>query len=380
MKVKKFASVYILVDNLNVGGIQRLSMDESYWLKANNFKNSILVLGESTQETTIINIDSNYFKMNKIEIIYLGKSKATQFYNMVKTFRETSKNTIVVSHSAGGTPLIFLSRIFTFKKIKVFLWIHQAITLSGRSQAHKRLFYSLFASKLFFGARHFQEEWIDFVKRSFWKFLYFKRGHFDRIGVYLPRVFWSGHDEVHFCENLPLVSHVIFASRMSGWKGFEKFREICSNLIGENIHSIVMRIGSKEDHFSSPEANDFEHSALNVSPSVIYTNSSLVHFYPTNYGEKVRYPQSIGLNVLEFLALGVPSLISQESFLTFPELQDSLLIYIVDWESLSDVKISFEKAKSLETKDRMKEAERLSAAVSIERHMNRIVEEFARDM
>lgn len=52
----------------------------------------------------------------------------------------------------------------------------------------------------------------------------------------------------------------------------------------------------------------------------------------------------------------------------------------MDWESLSDVKIAFEKAKSLEAQDRMKEAKQLSTAVSIERHMNRIVEEFARDM
>lgn len=380
MKVKKLASIYILVDNLNVGGIQRLSMDESYWLKAKDFESSILVLGESSQETTIIDIDGNYFDMNKIHIIYLGKSKATQFSNLIKTFRKSSKNTVVVSHSAGGTPLIFLSRIFTLKKIKVFLWIHQAITLSERVQAHKRVFYSLFAKKLFFGARHFQEEWFDFVKTSIWKYFYFKRGHFDRIGVFLPRVIWSGHEQVDFCKNSLLIAHIIFASRMSSWKGYEKFREICSNLIGEKIHSIVMRIGPKENHFSIPEDNDFEHSALNISPSMIYTNRSEVHFYPTNYGEKVRYPQSIGLNVLEFLALGVPSLISQESFLTFPELQDSPLIYVVDWESLSDVKIAFEKAKSLEAQDRMKEAKQLSTAVSIERHMNRIVEEFARDM
>ena len=103
MKVKRLASIYILVDNLNVGGIQRLSMDESYWLKEKDFKNSILVLGESSQETTIIDIDGYYFNMNKIEIIYLGKSKATQFSNLIKTFRKTSKNTVVVSHSAGGT-------------------------------------------------------------------------------------------------------------------------------------------------------------------------------------------------------------------------------------------------------------------------------------
>ena len=140
-----------------------------------------------------------------------------------------------------------------------------------------------------------------------------------------------------------------------------------------------MRIGPKENYFSISEDNDLEHSALNISPSMIYTNRSEVHFYPTNYGEKVRYPQSIGLNVLEFLALGVPSLISQESFLTFPELQDSPLIYVVDWESLSDVKIAFEKAKALDVQERMKEAKHLFSAISIEKHMNTIVEEFVRD-
>lgn len=380
MKEKKVPSIFILVDSLNVGGIERLSLDESYWLKAANINSSVLVLGIHKQSTTIMDVDDVYFTENKINIVYLGKNKLTQLRSLVKLFKKTSKKSIVVSHSAGGIGLIFLSKILTFKKIRAFLWIHQAITLSKRAQANKRIFYSLFAEKIFFGARHFQIEWTRYISRSIWKVFYYKKSHFDRIGVFLPRVNWEKHEKVHFCDNHPQVSHIIFASRMTSWKGFEKFQDICDSLLNREIHSIVMRVNSGEISNKSNKVDEFEHTAVNLSPSNIHTNNRLVHFYPTNYGNKVRYPQSIGLNVLEFLALGIPSLISQESFLTFPELKNSPLIQVVDWDSLSDVKVAFEKAKSLNVQERMKEAKHLFSAISIEKHMNTIVEEFGRDI
>ena len=379
MKDKKVSAIFILVDSLNVGGIERLSLDESYWLKAENINSSVLVLGIPKQSTTIMDIDDIYFTENKINIVYLGKNKLTQLWSLVKLFKKTSKESIVVSHSAGGIGLIFFSNIFTFKKIKAFLWIHQAITLSQRAQANKRIFYSLFAEKIFFGARHFQIEWSSYISRSIWKVFYYKKSHFDRIGVFLPRVTWKKHEQVHFCDNRPQVCHIIFASRMTSWKGFEKFQSICESLLDCEIHSIVMRVNLEEISNKSNKVNVFEHSAVNLSPSNIHTNNRLVHFYPTNYGNNVRYPQSIGLNVLEFLALGIPSLISQESFLTFPELQNSPLIQVVDWDSLSDIKVAFEKAKALDVQERMKEAKHLFSAISIEKHMNTIVEEFVRD-
>jgi hypothetical protein len=46
---------------------------------------------------------------------------------------------------------------------------------------------------------------------------------------------------------------------------------------------------------------------------------------------------SIGLNVLEFLVLGVPSLISKEDFLTFPELRNCELLKTSDWNDLEEI-------------------------------------------
>jgi hypothetical protein len=55
-------------------------------------------------------------------------------------------------------------------------------------------------------------------------------------------------------------------------------------------------------------------------PSFLSEISTPIHLYPTNYGSKTRYPQSIGLNVIEFAALGIPSLVSKEVVTTYPEL------------------------------------------------------------
>ena len=80
--------------------------------------------------------------------------------------------------------------------------------------------------------------------------------------------------------------------------------------------------------------------------------------------------------MLEFIALGIPNLISQESFLTFPELRNSPLVQVVNWESLRDVEIAFEKAKSLDAEERWKEAKSLLGAISIDNHMDTILKEF----
>ena len=103
--------------------------------------------------------------------------------------------------------------------------------------------------------------------------------------------------------------------------------------------------------------------------------NNLIHIYPTDYGSQTTYPQSIGLNVLEFLALGIPSVISEESFKTFPELKNCLLIETCDWTDVSQFKTKVHKLETLSSFDRISSSLSVRDAISIEHHAKVIISE-----
>jgi hypothetical protein len=77
--------------------------------------------------------------------------------------------------------------------------------------------------------------------------------------------------------------------------------------------------------------------------------------------------------VLEFLLLGIPSVISEESFETFPELKNSILIEVCNWNDISQVRYKTDKLASLSLYERRTAALSLHKAISIEFHGNMIL-------
>ena len=99
-----------------------------------------------------------------------------------------------------------------------------------------------------------------------------------------------------------------------------------------------------------------------------------MHLYPTNYGDGILYPQSIGMNVLELLAVGVPSVISPEGFLSWPELEYSILIKTFDWQNTGALE-EVVSDLSLISRDHIRsEVERLLPVISISSHVDCIIE------
>ena len=114
------------------------------------------------------------------------------------------------------------------------------------------------------------------------------------------------------------------------------------------------------------------HLIICRSPNYLSNLRNAVHVYPTHYGSKVKNPQSIGLNVMEFALLGIPSLVSSEVISTYPDILDSILVESVDWldDDLVDQKIRY--LANLTATDRGIAAQRMRTICSIQKHIDTI--------
>jgi hypothetical protein len=249
------------------------------------------------------------------------------------------------------------------------------MTLSDAKQKMKRFVYSLFANEIAFSSNQFLLDWnVELDRSKFHWVFYKKKMQFDRMGVYLPRLEWGKLNGKEVCESR--VPHLIFMSRISTWKGSKDFTEICDRNLNQNLHAIAFVSPSSRKELFDPTEFSSETAhvlyARGLTNTLIDPNS--VHIYPSNYGPKVRFPQSIGMNVLEMIACGIPSLISEEGFESWPELRDSLLVQVVNWDSTIEVDKAITSALNLSIEERRKATEKLLKTISIEQHVDRIVE------
>jgi glycosyltransferase involved in cell wall biosynthesis len=193
------------------------------------------------------------------------------------------------------------------------------------------------------------------------------------MGVYLPRLSSSDFEKKQLCKTD--VPHLIFLSRVTSWKGFEKFKSLTVQYSSPNIHTLAMTASNyRKDIFDPDEFNtDQSHVIFNSSVTSLQLNVGSVHLYPSDYGPNIKHPQSIGMNVLEMISQGIPSLISKEGFESWPELQETELVKVVDWNNTEEVLSTIESSRKLSSQRRREEFEKLSEAISIENHCRRLV-------
>jgi len=361
--------VVFIVDNLRIGGIQRLVLDESYQFIEWGFKVSIISLSPPLQGDQIINVDRNYPLINKIKIFYFRPNKFHQIFSFAKLLKKNKSQDIFISHSTTGAFLIRISSLIVFKKIKIILFIHQFLSLSKSIQAFKRVFYSFFCDHLFFSSKQFLVNWEQLVNRNIiLKLLSCKKTKFVRMGVYLPRLKYSyPKNYLRFEEYSP---SLVYLSRLTEWKGFNKYLEICNSNLGLKINCIIFAA-----QINLIDTSKLLNSDLR-SVQVLYETGAAefrvpygsVHIYPTHYGRLIDNPQSIGMNVLEMIAQGVPSIISTENFESWPELQQSILVRAVDWKDSTKLSEELEKCLKISAKSAQLESKKLSSAIEISNH------------
>ena len=369
-----------IVENMRIGGIQRLVLDECYSLIQLGYKASIISLSPQLMGDSILEVDSEFPLVQKISITYLESKKLFQLKHFYKLIRSNPRGKLITSHSASAVPLLRIASIVQRKRINITLYIHQLMTLSDTKQKLKRFVYSLFANEIAFSSNQFLLDWnVQLSQSNFhWAFQN-KKMEFDRMGVYLPRLEWGMQNGKEVCDSR--VPHLIFMSRISTWKGSQNFTEICNRNLNQKLHAIAFVSPSNRKELFDPI--EFSSATAHVLYARGLTNTSInpysIHIYPSNYGPKVRFPQSIGMNVLEMIACGIPSLISEEGFESWPELRDSPLVQVVNWGSEIAVDKAITNALNLSIEERKIATEKLLKTIAIEPHTNRIVERSKRD-
>ncbi len=140
------------------------------------------------------------------------------------------------------------------------------------------------------------------------------------------------------------------------------------------MHTLAMTASNYRKDILNPDEFNTEnsHVVFNSSVTSLQLNLGSVHLYPSDYGPNIKYPQSIGMNVLEMISQGIPSLISKEGFESWPELKESLLVKVVDWKNSDEVLRLVEASRRLSMQVRNSEFEKLSEVISIENHCRRL--------
>ena len=93
------------------------------------------------------------------------------------------------------------------------------------------------------------------------------------------------------------------------------------------------------DNESSEKLSDNIHLYLGKKPACFKYSDNSIHIYPTAYGDSDKFPQSIGMNLLEFIALGVPGMISNEGFESWPQIKGNSIVQVCNWDNETEKKL-----------------------------------------
>ena len=367
--------VFLVLDNLRVGGVQRLALDEAYSLAKRGIQVRIYFLENAIDEDDIRKIDSKYLTQYRATIEFISIKSGT-FKQIARIRVEIARFRpfLIVSHSAKGILLCRIAEEFSLvkEKSKIVGFIHQLITLSDSLQKFKRLLFFRFADELRASSKQFVLE-IEKVRRRnpLWRVINNSRIEFDRMGIDLDRIkFDQGNVTYSGISELPTL---IFLSRVVGWKGFQRFLDI-SNMWGNKARKFLLTTPLYRNTEEVKKLTESKNSyvAINKGIAQFSFGPKSVHIYPVNYGDKIFHPQNIGLNVLECLSLGIPSLISPEKFWSWPELEESPLIRTTDWNQQS-VHEEIRRLSLIPEDVRRSESKRLSKIISIDKHIDRLL-------
>jgi len=376
-KKNQQTKMIFIIDSIRIGGIERLCFDECYELIDRKIDHEILCLTNSViPEGSILAIDKSYSKINKINLTFLGNKRSVQVIKLARILlQNTGKHIKIISHSTRGSVIARISTAIIFKKVHITLFIHQLISLSDTKQKIKRMIHSLFADNITTSSFQFKLAWEENINNNFlYRIIFQKKIEFNRMGVYLPRLKNSVKNEIQECSQV--VIHLLFMSRITSWKGFPIFNNVCKLMEPIGIHSMVISNENSRKNIFEIESyhNEKNHYVPNNGIANIKFTSKVVHLYPTNYGPGTLHPQSIGMNVIECLAVGIPSLISFDEFETWPEFRTNSLIRIVDWENEADILNNLQYLMELDHKIIMKNSLILEDVINIKKHVDQILD------
>jgi len=363
--------IIVVVDNLDIGGVQRLAMDESYYFHSEGRTCVLVSFTQTIKFKSILDVDEEFLKSSPLDIRVapIGEKSRIRFFgDLVEKIRPE----VILCHSARAIAYFRILRILRpSRNFKILGFVHQIPQMSDKLQTFKRAVYFRLADKVFAVSNQFGLEIGHLRQKSFfYRVLFRKDISFDRIGVNLKRL---DHQSLHASVKIEGHRPLLYLGRITKWKGFDRFCQYVEEAFqGDDI--IV---------FTSPalHADIFDDGFFKKhNRSIIFSKtiasflwpSSAIHLYPTFYSDEVKFPMSISLNVLECIYLGIPSVISRENFESWPELKESILCSMTDWSTIELVEI-ISRLRKVNKENLIEESNKLRGVISIEGHCERVI-------
>jgi len=369
-KVQTSDRVYIVLDNLRVGGVQRLALDESYALSRQGKEVSVIILEEQVSIDDMREIDGAFFRRHSLKLCFLPQGRGKQILWFIKFIRGENPN-IILCHSARSIGLIRLASLFCWRQIVIVAFLHQLASLSSRLQKFKRFILFSMANQVRASSKQFILEFEATYKRC--KFLtkpVLKKMQFDRMGLDLSRIDWAQSN-----ENLIKITDrpaLIFNSRVTEWKGFKTFLELAIELGSEFQYILITsRMAHQADLIAQFDGLPTAKTFYGKNVSHFAWEVPCIHVYPTDYGKGVKYRQNIGLNVLECLSLGIPSIISHEGFESWPEFQSINSVMTTGWNINETCEIVRKVLSSQNCQSKILD-DYLREVIGIQQHLTRL--------
>jgi len=360
--------IALLVDDLRIGGIQRLCLDQAYYLSDIGIDCEIWVYSKFDEDLeSLENQEVDLISSKLIKIIHLSGRRREQGIETIKLLRVGSFDNII-AHSLRGSVISYLARPLIFKKYKILLTIHQLPSLSNFTQKFKRMFYSQFTDKLFIYSLAALNDWEKARRESLilriisWK----KTPVLCRNGVYLnrlpilrPRV--SPNSEV---------KRLIFLGRLTSWKGLEVFLRMSKINDLDDLKFLIISPTSPQKIISEVSNIDFEKFEQIIGKSL--TNIELchsdLHIFPVNHQNE--FIESVSINVLEMSVLGIFSLVTKGGMYTWPELIELGIVKEVDWNNNAEIVTEIFRLKGIKQSETILKIREL---ISIENNIKKLL-------
>jgi glycosyltransferase involved in cell wall biosynthesis len=361
---------YIFVDNLKIGGYQRLSLDQAYALSDLDYIVTMIVLSPRLEWTAAI-IEKEQLELKKIELLESKNSRVVLLKLFYKLFPSSQSHNLFISHSLRATFVLRLVNIITRRNLSINTTLHQLPRLSHLTQRIKRFIYAQFTSQLYCFSKAAEIGWYRQFGVKFEGVLsrYTKPIKTLRNGIYLDRL-----PEKHLMGHDQSKPRIIYLGRLSFWKGLDTIKKLASSEELSEFDFVLMVPAITAQDFQELKTILGERLTVIEGKSVasFQSQSRDVHIYPANYGKEVEFIESISLNCLEMCAIGVPSVVTSGGLVTWPELLETGLVKQVNWLNIGEVANAIKLSQNIALSP--VELSKVRALVDINRQIENLLE------
>lgn len=325
--------IIIAVENMRIGGYQRLALDQAFELSDMGMSPLMLLMQKDPKGLVSFRDSENEFIVAKgLKFQTLAGNFWSDFRNARSLLVGPSQKVLVISHSMRSTVLFRLAKIGLTKKIVINTTIHQLPTLSAFSQRIRRFLYSQFSDNLYAYSLAVLEDW-KHRYRDFGKNITLLRN-----GIYLNRL-----PEFKDLDSSPRnrLGRLIFLGRSATWKGLDIYFDLFKLDSFKDFRGLMMVANSSEYIVNQVSVAGRDKIELIVGANLknYIPSPGDLHIYPAQYGPKARFVEPISLNCLEMAAMGVPSLVTNSSQDTWSDLTKLGIFKSVDWKKLDQGEI-----------------------------------------